>query len=308
MSFCVERNIRNGKEVFLSWCLSTPVPPPVSIGITGFSLIHRLNIECIRSSTLFPLLLHTSGLFFSFTKMRILCFPEILVFVPHPRCFFLLTSNIHTSTSEKEFVFQIIRLVILLYTSDDVTPCSVASHCCSKEDPFQGPKLDSCLTLRNELSEETHVLTKQETVLGMGTWVESSRVREPRRTALPHGLQSYGDGIIFQDVLANHSDSRVLFGGARLVWPRWMPERRILGGDWTSGVSFWPSMNSSGWWRLISSLFLTRTSCHKTAHADGYYGAWPGWAVSISVLPLTPLPERYFLSSLVWCTRSFTIW
>ena len=29
-------------------------------------------------------------------------------------------------------------------------------------DPFQGPKPGSSLTLRNELSEETHVLTKQE--------------------------------------------------------------------------------------------------------------------------------------------------
>ena len=63
-------------------------------------------------------------------------------------------------------------------------------NCCRKGDPFQGPKLGSCLTLRNELSEETHVLTKQEILLGKGTWVESSRVREPRRTALPHGLQS----------------------------------------------------------------------------------------------------------------------
>ena len=36
----------------------------------------------------------------------------------------------------------------------------------------------------------------------------------------------------------------------------------------------------------ISSLFLIRISCHKTTHANGYYGAWPGWAVSISVLPL----------------------
>ena len=42
-----------------------------------------------------------------------------------------------------------------------------------------------------------------------------------------------------------------------------------------------------GWWWLISSTFLTRTSCHKTTHANGYYGAWPEWAVSISVLPLT---------------------
>ena len=62
--------------------------------------------------------------------------------------------------------------------------------CCRKADPFQGPKLGSCLTLGNELSEKTHVLTKQEILLGKGTRVESSRVREPRRTALPHGSQS----------------------------------------------------------------------------------------------------------------------
>ena len=37
---------------------------------------------------------------------------------------------------------------------------------------------------------------------------------------------------------ANHSDSRVLPGGARLVQPRWMPKRRILGGGRTCGVSF----------------------------------------------------------------------
>ena len=29
-------------------------------------------------------------------------------------------------------------------------------YCCRKGDPFQGPKLGSCLTLGNELSEETH--------------------------------------------------------------------------------------------------------------------------------------------------------
>ena len=59
-----------------------------------------------------------------------------------------------------------------------------------KEDSFQGPKLGSCLTLRNESSEETHVLTKQEILLGKGARVESRRVREPRRTALPRGSQS----------------------------------------------------------------------------------------------------------------------
>ena len=62
--------------------------------------------------------------------------------------------------------------------------------CCRKMNPIQGPKLGSCLTLGNELSEETHVLTKQEILLGKGTRVESSRVREPRRTVLPRGSQS----------------------------------------------------------------------------------------------------------------------
>ena len=66
--------------------------------------------------------------------------------------------------------------------------------CCRKTDPFQGPKLGSCLTLGNELSKETHVLTKQEILLGKGTRVESSRVREPRRTAGEEGDNKGQDG------------------------------------------------------------------------------------------------------------------
>ena len=66
-----------------------------------------------------------------------------------------------------------------------------------------------------------------------------------------------------------------------------MLARGILGSGWTGSVSSRPFPNSSGWWWLISSVFLIRISCHKTTHANGYYGAWPGWAVSISVLPLT---------------------
>ena len=55
--------------------------------------------------------------------------------------------------------------------------------------PSQGWRVGSCLTLRNEVSE-THVLTRQKTLLGRGTQAESSSVREPRRTALPCGSQS----------------------------------------------------------------------------------------------------------------------
>ena len=56
--------------------------------------------------------------------------------------------------------------------------------------PFQGPRVGSRLMLGNELSEETHVLTKQYTLLGRGAPAENSSVREPRRTALPRGSQS----------------------------------------------------------------------------------------------------------------------
>ena len=47
------------------------------------------------------------------------------------------------------------------------------------------------LPLKNEVSKETHMLTKKETLLGRDTQVEIKRVREPRRTALPHGLHSW---------------------------------------------------------------------------------------------------------------------
>ena len=50
--------------------------------------------------------------------------------------------------------------------------------------------MGSFLTLRNELFQETHVVTKQETLLGRANRAESSRVRESKKTALPHGLHS----------------------------------------------------------------------------------------------------------------------
>ena len=90
----------------------------------------------------------------------------------------------------------------------------------------------------------------------------------------------------------------VITGGARIAQPRRMLARGILGSGQTCAVSFRPFPNSSGWWWLISSVFLIKISCHKTTHANGYYGAWPGWAISISVLPLT-LPVCYKPPSIV---------
>ena len=110
-------------------------------------------------------------------------------------------------------------------------------------------------------------------------------------------LRFYGDGISFQVVLSQSFWLRVLSVRACLVQPRWMPERKILGGGWTCGVPFLLFPNSSGWWWLISSMFLTRTSCRETTHANGYYDVWPGWVVSVSVLPLTVPFMRECLSS-----------
>ena len=55
-----------------------------------------------------------------------------------------------------------------------------------------------------------HVLKKQEIFLGKGTRVESSKVREPRRTALPAWLTVSGFmvmGLVSGWFLANHSNS-----------------------------------------------------------------------------------------------------
>ena len=114
-------------------------------------------------------------------------------------------------------------------------PTHITWYCCRKGDPFQGPKLGSCLTLGNELSEETHVLTKREILLGRGAWLEGGRVREPRSTALPRGcsLRFCADRISFRVVFSQSFCLRVLPGGACIAKPMWMPEEGILGGGRT---------------------------------------------------------------------------
>ena len=100
-------------------------------------------------------------------------------------------------------------------------------------------------------------------------------------------------GLSFPVVFSQSFWLGVLPGGAGLVQPRWMAVR-ILWHGWTHSVIFLPFLNSPCWWWLISFRFLTSTSCHKTAHANSYHGAWPGWAVSVSVLPLTTLSLTEF--------------
>ena len=114
-----------------------------------------------------------------------------------------------------------------------------------REAPSRAPRVGFCLTVGKKCLRR-HVLTNQETLLEKGTWAESSRVREPRRTAL-HRVQSqvFGDGVCFR-VLASHFDSEA-FLVAHIAQPRWMLAGGILEGDQTHDVSFRPFVNSSGW-------------------------------------------------------------
>ena len=98
-------------------------------------------------------------------------------------------------------------------------------------------------------------------------------------------------GLVSRLSLANHSDSEFFL----VVHALFSQDGCQRGGFWeVVGHVVSPfdlSWTLPGWWRLISSMFLIRTSCHKTTHANGYYGAWPGWAVSVSALPLTYPPK-----------------
>ena len=115
-----------------------------------------------------------------------------------------------------------------------------SSRCCRKEDPFQGLKPGSCLTLGNELSEETHVLRKLEILLGKGTWAESVRRREPRRSHMACSLGFYGDGINFWVVFSQ---------SFWLKSPSWWCT--------TCSAKMDAREKDSGWWSDMWCLILT---------------------------------------------------
>lgn len=56
-----------------------------------------------------------------------------------------------------------------LREADGYVAVSMLSICGRKGEPLSGPFVGSCLTLRNELSQETHMLTKQKILGGRGT-------------------------------------------------------------------------------------------------------------------------------------------
>ena len=165
----------------------------------------------------------------------------------------------------------------------DIVPCAIQYYCRNRG-PIQGPKSGLCLTIRNELSKETHVLTKQQILLGRGAQAESRRVREPRRTALPVAfhLGFYDDGISFWVISSQSLWFSIFSGGTRIVQQKCLPMRRTLGG--ARHVA--SSSDYSQILLLVSSVFLTRTSCPQITHTDGSYVAWPEWAISGSLFPV----------------------
>ena len=60
-------------------------------------------------------------------------------------------------------------------------PTLTPAFCCRRGTPSRGGLLSNTWKW---LARADYMLTKQETLLGRGAWVESWRVREPRRTAL----------------------------------------------------------------------------------------------------------------------------
>ena len=91
---------------------------------------------------------------------------------------------------------------------------------------------------------------------------------------MAHSLPFYGDRISFQIV-----SGQSLLTQDEFPWEEFWEVGR------TYGISFWPFSNSFGWWWLVCYVFLTRISHCKITQANSYYGAWPGWAVSVSVSP-----------------------
>ena len=90
-------------------------------------------------------------------------------------------------------------------------------------------------------------------------------------------------GLAFGLSLANHSDS-----GFFLVVPTLFSQNGFQqGGFWEVVRHMASPFDLSLTLPVGGGLLVPRSSCHKITHKNVCYGAWPGWAVSVSVLPLT---------------------
>ena len=126
--------------------------------------------------------------------------------------------------------------------------------CCRKRDLFQGPRVGSCLTLRNELSEET-CAEKARDFIGKGYSGKEQQSKGTQENCSVVWLVVSGFmviGLLSRLSLASHSDS----GSFLVLFSLLVQDRFQWEGFWEIGrtyglmspVSFWCFTNSSGWW------------------------------------------------------------
>ena len=177
---------------------------------------------------------------------------------PFPKCscggvlFLSLTHSLQASSSlSSPAPGSCSRLPLRAKQREALCPLFPSLHrCCRKGGPLPGPGVGSCLTVRNESREETHVLIKQETF-----WEE-----EPGWRAAgwgnPGGLLCHSLGfsgrVGFRSSLANHPDSGSLLVACTTLcqdgfqWEGFWEVGRTYGLE--SPLSFWAFPNYSGWW------------------------------------------------------------
>jgi len=89
--------------------------------------------------------------------------------------------------------------------------------------------MGSCLTLGNELPEDTHADKERDYWEGAPRQRMAGNPGEPL-CHMARNLGFYGDGISFWVVPGQSFWLKVLPGGTHIAQPRWIPVRRILGG------------------------------------------------------------------------------
>lgn len=152
-------------------------------------------------------------------------------------------------------------------------------------DPPPGLSVGSCLTFTNELSKETHMLMKRETLLGK---VESRRMREPRTAATWLAAPGFpGMGLVSWLSLAPHSDSAsflVVHASRRMDSNK--DSGRLVGHtDWYLLSPFDLSCILPVGGSFLVPCSLPGPPVVKIAHTSGCPLVWPGQAVSVSVFP-----------------------
>ena len=100
-------------------------------------------------------------------------------------------------------------------------------------------------------AQETHILTKQKTSWERGSWVEKSRVREPRRTALSCGSQFWAlweCGVSFRAVSGIHLLAPIF---CLIQCPFWWHVHHSAKTDSSANVSGTLAGHITGWCLLL---------------------------------------------------------